>query len=85
MQGGLRAWRRLAIEAATLGAFNLAYSIAVFSALIGEPEEAMTWLERAYEEREPGLLHAKVDPNLDPLRADPHFQDLLRRIGFPED
>ncbi len=44
----------------------------------------MTWLERAYEEREPLLLAAKVDPRLDPLRSDPRFQDLLRRIGFPE-
>ncbi len=44
----------------------------------------MTWLERAYEEREPLLLNAKTDPILDPLRSDPRFQDLLRRIGFPE-
>jgi hypothetical protein len=34
----------------------------------------MTWLERAYEERDPLLLFAKIDPLL----------DLLRRIGFPE-
>ncbi len=44
----------------------------------------MTWLERAYEEREPLLLAAKVNPRLDPLRSDPRFQDLLRGIGFPE-
>ncbi len=44
----------------------------------------MTWLERAYEERDPMLLNAKHDPRLDPLRSDPRFQDLLRRIGFPE-
>ncbi len=42
----------------------------------------MTWLERAYEERDP--LTAKTDPRLDPIRSDPRFQDLLRRIGFPE-
>ncbi len=47
-------------------------------------EEAMTWLERAYEERDPHLLIAKTDPRLDPVRSDPRFQDLLRRIGFPE-
>ncbi len=52
--------------------------------MIGETKEAMTWLERAYEERDPLLLTAKTDPFLDPLRSDPRFQDLLRRIGFPE-
>ncbi len=44
----------------------------------------MTWLERAHEAREPLLVVAKVDPRLDALRSDPRFQDLLRRIGFPE-
>ncbi len=52
--------------------------------MIGETEDAMTWLERAYEERDPVLLLAKTDPRLDPLRSDPRVQDLLRRIGFPE-
>ncbi len=40
----------------------------------------MTWLERAYEERDPLMLTAKTEPGMDPLR----FDDLLRRIGFPE-
>ncbi len=52
------------------------------SAVIGETEEAMTWLERAYEDREPFLITAKVDSLLDPLRSGPRFDDLLRRIGF---
>ncbi len=52
--------------------------------MIGETEEAFAWRERAYEEREPMLVFAKVSPSLDPLRSDPRFQDLLRRIGFPE-
>ncbi len=80
----MRAWRRLLIRLATQGALGLKYVIAFQSAMIGETEEAMTWLERAYEERDPGLLTAKIDPRLDPLRSDPRFQDLLRRIGFPE-
>ena len=76
--------REQLIEAADRGAFGLAYPIAGRSALIGEIEEAMTWLERAYEEREPLMLLAKTDPRLDPLRTDARFQNLLRRIGFPE-
>ena len=81
----MRAVRRLRIEQATQGAFGLAYAIAILSAIIGETEEAMTWLERAHEERDPLLLFAKTDPSLDPLRSDPRFDDLLRRIGFPEE
>ncbi len=82
-QGGLRAVRRVWIDQATGGGFGLAYVIALLSPTIGETEEAMTWLERAYEERDPLLLQAKTDPRLDPLRSDPRFDDLLRRIGFP--
>ncbi len=80
----MRAVRPLAIEAATRGAFGLAYPIAFQSAEIGEMEEAMTWLERGYEERDPALVFVKTDARFDPLRSDPRFQDLLRRIGFPE-
>ncbi len=83
-QGGLRALTRLQIQAATRGSFGLSYGIASGLADIGETEEAMTWLERAYEERAPALVFAKVEPRLDPLRSDRRFQDLLRRIGFPE-
>ncbi len=75
---------RLQIQATTQGAFGLAYVIATELAIVGETEEAMTWLERAYEERDPLLHNAKTDPILDPLRSDPRFDDLMRRIGFPE-
>ena len=81
----MRAVRDGAIEQAARGAFGLAYAIALLSAMIGETEEAMIWLERAYEERDPMLIFAKVASTLDPLRSDPRFQDLLRRIGFPEE
>ncbi len=74
------------IEGATRGAFGLAYATAIRSPIIGETEEATTWLERAYEERDPLLLLlAKTDPRMAPLRSDPRFDDLLRRIGFPEE
>ncbi len=53
-------------------------------ALLGETDEAFAWLERAYEERDHDLVFLQTDPTLDPLRSEPRFQDLLRRIGLPE-
>jgi hypothetical protein len=80
----LRALTRIQIRAATRGAFGLGYGIAMQLTIVGEAKEAMTWLERAYEVRDPQLLNVRNDPLRDPLRYDPRFQDLLRRIGFPE-
>ncbi len=79
-------WEAMAgpIRAAARGAFGLAYLTASLYGVLGETEEAMTWLERAYEERDPQLIIAKTNPRLDPLRSDPRWDDLMRRIGFPE-
>jgi hypothetical protein len=42
----------------------------------------MEWLEKAKTERDPFLIYIMVDPNFDNLRTDPHFADLMRRVGF---
>jgi TolB-like protein/Flp pilus assembly protein TadD len=54
---------------------------AVFSGL-GEKDQAMVWLEKAVEERDPWLTSLKVEPMYDPLRSDPRFLDVLRRVGL---
>jgi serine/threonine-protein kinase len=59
------------------------YGVAIIHAGLGEKDQAFEWLERAYEVRDQGLLFLKVGPDLDPLRSDPRFQDLLRRMNFP--
>jgi len=48
---------------------------------LGEKEKAFEWLEKAYEARDFDLCEIKVDPELDPLRSDRRFADLLQRIG----
>ncbi len=55
--------------------------IAVIYAALGDTDQAMNWLEKGFEERfNPGVL---LRPGFDPLRSDPRFQDLVRRIGLP--
>jgi serine/threonine-protein kinase len=58
--------------------------LAVFYAGLGDKEAAFESLERAYAAHDPQLQSLKVDPFLDPLRADPRFQDLVRRVGLPQ-
>ena len=50
---------------------------------VGEKQRALDWLEKAYEERDPYMAFLNVRPELDPLRSDPRFQDLVRRMNFP--
>jgi hypothetical protein len=40
------------------------------------------WLVRAHAEHSQALTYLKVDPVYDPLRSDPRFADLVRRVGF---
>jgi TolB-like protein/DNA-binding winged helix-turn-helix (wHTH) protein/Tfp pilus assembly protein PilF len=59
-----------------------AYEVALVYAGLGEKDRAFEWLEKAYKVHEGDMSFLKVDPPLDPLRSDPRFQDLLRRMNF---
>jgi tetratricopeptide (TPR) repeat protein len=61
--------------------YSNAAEIAVIYASLGDPDQAITWLEKGYEQRfNPSVL---LRPGFDPLRSDPRFKDLVRRIGLP--
>jgi uncharacterized protein (TIGR02996 family) len=49
---------------------------------LGNYDEALVWFERAYQEREGILQWVKVHPFFDPVRNDPRFKDLERRVGL---
>ena len=51
---------------------------------LGEREAALAALNKSYESRETELLWLLIDPELDPLRSDPRFQELAKKIGFPQ-
>ena len=58
------------------------YAIAVIYTGLGEKDYAFEELEKGYDYRSFGMIWLKVDPRLDPLRSDPRFMDLLRRVGL---
>ncbi|MDQ3744668.1 MAG: winged helix-turn-helix domain-containing protein [Acidobacteriota bacterium] len=60
------------------------YFMATVCVGMGRGREALEFLERGFEGRDGWLTWLGVEPRFDPLRADPHFQDLLRRIGLPQ-
>ena len=71
------------LRAASTQRYVPAVSFAVVYVGLGEKEQAFTWLEKAYEERTNFLAYLKVQATWDPLRSDPRFADLLRRVGLP--
>jgi serine/threonine-protein kinase len=60
------------------GAFVIAYLG------LGDYDQAFVWLERAYQEQANLIQFLKVHPFFDPVRNDPRFRDLLRRVGLAQ-
>ncbi|HEX7996848.1 MAG TPA: protein kinase [Pyrinomonadaceae bacterium] len=59
------------------------YLFTIIYIALGDHDRAFAELEKDYESRSEALAWLKVDPRLDPLRSDPRFTDLLRRVGLP--
>jgi hypothetical protein len=58
--------------------------VAAVYAGLGDKDKAIHWLNQAYLQRDDGLGNLRIDPNWEMLRSDPRFQDLLRKMKFPE-
>jgi TolB-like protein/Tfp pilus assembly protein PilF len=61
-----------------------AASLAILHGALGESNEAFVWLEKAYQERDPQLTYLKAGRRFEPLREDPRFGQLVRRVGLPD-
>ena len=59
------------------------FLVAMVNVGLGEREQAISWLQKAAEERDALLPFLNTWPAVDPLRPDPRFQALLRRMNFP--
>jgi TolB-like protein/DNA-binding winged helix-turn-helix (wHTH) protein len=64
--------------------YQSAYVIADFYAELGDKEQAFRWLNIAIEERDRRVPGLKTDFDLDPLRSDPRFRELVRKVGLPQ-
>jgi tetratricopeptide (TPR) repeat protein len=64
--------------------YSSAYEIATLYAGLGDKDRAFQWLNTAYQERDHGLEKLKIDFLLDPLRSDPRFAGLVRKVGLPQ-
>ena len=62
---------------------NLSYQIAEIYIALGRQDQAFQWLEKAYEDRSEWLTWIAIEPKLDPIRGDPRFHELLRRMKLP--
>ena len=85
--GGMEAVLRLRLKTLIPQAGNIygaPYAIARIYAVLRDNDQALNWLARAAEQRDDFASHITVDPEFDALRSDPRFQQLLRRIGFPQ-
>ncbi len=81
-KGVLQSWLDGLTEISKHG-YVSSYSIAEGYMRMGEKDKAFDWLEKAYEEHDSGLVSIGVEPMFDPVRRDPRFRDILRRMKLP--
>ena len=61
--------------------YGSSLQVADVYAYLGEVDRAFSWLEKGFQERDGALIVMRVEPTLEPLRSDPRFEDLERRVG----
>jgi tetratricopeptide (TPR) repeat protein len=59
------------------------YHLAAIYVGLGDKDQAFVWLEKAYAERSDWMVNLTTDQRFDPLRSDPRFVSLVRRVGLP--
>jgi tetratricopeptide (TPR) repeat protein len=64
--------------------YTSSFAVATVYAGSEDKEATLDWLEKAYEERGAWMIFLNVHPYFDFLRAEPRFQNLLKKIGLPE-
>jgi hypothetical protein len=71
------------LEAQSKQRYVSPYFFALVCAGLGQKDQVLEYLEKAYQERHPYLILLKVEPVFAVVRPDSRFQNLLARIGLP--
>lgn len=79
-QGGIKGFWHKRLEESTKEDDGV--EVASLYSLLGEKDEAMVWLEKAYQQRSPLMEFLKESSEFDNLRSDPRFRGLLRQVGL---
>jgi len=85
--GYVGAWRKAADveEAKHGGEPGVANDLAQDYMMLGDKARALDWLERACDARDPNVPYIRCFPLFDPLRSEPRFQAVVRRLNLPDD
>ena len=71
------------LKAQRKAGYSVTYIIADAYAELGDKDQAFQWLNTAFQEHDEGLMGLKTDFTLDPIRSDPRFVELVRKVGLP--
>jgi DNA-binding winged helix-turn-helix (wHTH) protein/TolB-like protein len=81
-EGFLRKKLEKVEETSAKTGFVSASNLANIYVRLGDKEKAFFWFEKVFEQRDPFVLQFKVEPAFDPLRGDPRYAALLRKMGL---
>jgi eukaryotic-like serine/threonine-protein kinase len=81
-KGAMHELAELSVAASQVN-YVLPTNIAKLYAYAGEKEKALEYLEKAFEDKDSGLVHLQVDPDWNTLRSDPRYKALVVKMKFP--
>jgi TolB-like protein/Tfp pilus assembly protein PilF/predicted Ser/Thr protein kinase len=81
--GAIRAWLDDLISQST-HQYVSSVDVATIYARLGEKDHALEWLEKGYQARDATMVDLAAEPSFDFLHSDPHYTDLIRRVGLPQ-
>ena len=75
-------YTNLYLEERSKKGYVSSFWVAVVYLGLGEIDKTFEWLEKAYEERDSNLIYVTIPPVFDPIRSDPRYKKLLKKMGL---